>query len=40
MIGISRKTVDVHKTRLMKKLGIHNRAALVKYSIMNKLIEL
>lgn len=40
MIGISRKTVDVHKTRLMKKLDIHNRAELVKYSIANKLIEL
>ena len=40
MIGISRKTVDVHKTRLMKKLDIHNRAELVKYSITNKLIEL
>ena len=40
MIGISRKTVDVHKTRLMKKLDIHNRADLVKYSITNKLIEL
>jgi two-component system response regulator NreC len=40
MIGISRKTVDVHKTRLMKKLDIHNRAELVKYSITNKLIEI
>jgi DNA-binding NarL/FixJ family response regulator len=40
MIGISRKTVDVHKTRLMKKLDIHNRAELVKFSIANKLIEL
>lgn len=40
MIGISRKTVDVHKTRLMKKLDIHNRADLVKYSIASKLIEL
>jgi two-component system response regulator NreC len=40
IIGISRKTVDVHKTRLMKKLDIHNRAELVKYSITNKLIEL
>ena len=40
LIGISRKTVDVHKTRLMKKLDIHNRAELVKYAITNKLIEL
>jgi two-component system response regulator NreC len=40
LIGISRKTVDVHKTRLMKKLDIHNRAELVKYAIQNKLIVL
>jgi two-component system response regulator NreC len=40
MIGISRKTVDVHKTRLMKKLDIHNRAELVKYAIQNKLVQL
>ncbi|MFC1708151.1 response regulator, partial [Planctomycetota bacterium] len=39
MIGISRKTVDVHKTRLMKKLGVHNRAELVTYAIKNKLVE-
>ncbi len=40
MIGISRKTVDVHKTRLMKKLDIHNRAELVKYAIRNRLIHI
>lgn len=40
MIGISRKTVDVHKTRLMKKLDIHNRAELVRYAIQNKLVRL
>jgi two-component system response regulator NreC len=39
ILGISRKTVDVHKTRLMKKLDIHNRAALVKYAIQNRLIH-
>ncbi len=40
MIGISRKTVDVHKTRLMKKLDIHNRAELVRYAIQNKIVRL
>lgn len=40
MISISRKTVDVHKTRLMKKLDVHNRAELVKYAIQNKLVHL
>lgn len=39
IIGISRKTVDVHKTRLMKKLDIHNRAELVRYAIQNRLVE-
>ena len=39
MIGISRKTVDVHKTRLMKKLAVHNRAELVTYAIKNKLVD-
>ncbi|GIW72896.1 MAG: DNA-binding response regulator [Planctomycetota bacterium] len=38
LLGISRKTVDVHKTRLMRKLGVHNRADLVKYAIANKLV--
>jgi len=38
LIGISRKTVDVHKTRLMKKLDIHNRASLVRYAIANKVV--
>mgnify|MGYP003574406185 CR=1 FL=1 len=39
MIGISRKTVDVHKTRLMKKLAVHNRAELVTYAMKNGLVE-
>lgn len=39
MIRISRKTVDVHKTRLMKKLAVHNRAELVTFAIKNGLVE-
>ena len=38
-LGLSAKTVDVHKTRLMKKLDIHNRAALVRYAVSKKLIQ-
>lgn len=36
-IGISRKTVDVHKTRLMRKLDVHNRANLVRFAMANGL---
>lgn len=39
IIGISRKTVDVHKTRLMKKLDVHNRAELVRFALQNNMLE-
>jgi two-component system response regulator NreC len=39
-LGLSAKTVDVHKTNLMRKLRIHDRAGLVKYAIQNRLIRL
>lgn len=39
IIGISRKTVDVHKTRLMRKLDVHNRADLVRYALQNGVIN-
>lgn len=40
ILGLSQKTVDTHKTNLMKKLDIHNRVELVKYAINEKLIQL
>ncbi len=40
MLRLSQKTVDTHKTNLMKKLGIHNRVALVKYAIHKKIIQI
>lgn len=40
MLGISAKTVDVHKTHLMKKLDIHNRVDLVKYALATRLIQI
>lgn len=40
ILGLSQKTVDTHKTNLMKKLNIHNRVDLVKYAINEKLIQL
>lgn len=38
-LRLSVKTVDVHKTNLMRKLDIHDRATLVKYAIQRKLIR-
>jgi two-component system response regulator NreC len=37
---LSVKTVDVHKTNLMRKLDLHSRADLIKYAIRRKLIRL
>jgi DNA-binding NarL/FixJ family response regulator len=38
-LRLSVKTVDAHKYNLMRKLGIHNRADLVKYAIRKKLVQ-
>ncbi len=38
-LALSVKTVDAHKTNLMRKLGVHDRAGLVKYAIRRKLIR-
>jgi DNA-binding NarL/FixJ family response regulator len=32
-LGISIKTVETHRTHLMRKLGVHERTALVKYAL-------
>jgi DNA-binding NarL/FixJ family response regulator len=40
ILDISPKTVEAHKTNLMKKLNIHNRVALTKFAIQHKLIAL
>lgn len=39
-LSISAKTADVHKSNLMRKLNIHDRAELVKFAIRNKLIKI
>ena len=38
-LQISTKTVDTHKTSLMRKLDIHDRTGLVKYAIRRRLIR-
>jgi two-component system response regulator NreC len=39
LLGISVKTADTHRTKLMEKLDIHQTAGLVRYAIRNGLIE-
>jgi len=39
-LGVSSKTVDAHKFNLMRKLNIHNKAALVMWAIQNRLVKL
>ncbi|MGH9405359.1 MAG: response regulator transcription factor, partial [Terriglobia bacterium] len=39
VLGISVKTADSHRTRLMKKLDIHETAGLVRYAIRAGLIR-
>ena len=38
-LGISFKTAESHRTRIMAKLNIHETAGLVRYAIRNRLIE-
>ena len=37
-LNLSAKTVDAHKTNLMKKIDVHDRAELIRYAIQKKLI--
>lgn len=39
LLGISHRTVDTHRTNIMQKVKVKNVAELVKYAIVNKLIE-
>ncbi len=39
LLGISPKTVDVHRTRMMKKLNLHNVADIVRYAVRHRLID-
>jgi len=40
MLNISIKTVQVHRTNMMKKLDLHDRGELIKYAIQKKIIEI
>ncbi len=39
-LGLSVKTIQAHRTSLMQKLDMHDRADLIKYAIQKKIIEL
>jgi DNA-binding NarL/FixJ family response regulator len=38
-LGISHKTVESHRSAIMRKLGLHSIAEIVHYAIRNKLVE-
>ena len=40
ILGLSVKTVDAHKFNLMRKLGVHNKAELVRWAIQKKIVKL
>lgn len=40
LLGISTRTVDCYRARLMKKVEIHSLAHLVRYAVRNKIVEL
>ncbi|HXY09245.1 MAG TPA: response regulator transcription factor [Terriglobales bacterium] len=39
-LGRSIKTIEAHKFNLMRKLDIHNKAALIDYAIENKIVKM
>jgi DNA-binding CsgD family transcriptional regulator len=40
LLGISVKTADSHRTRLMQKLEIHDTAGLVRHAVRSGVIQL
>jgi DNA-binding NarL/FixJ family response regulator len=40
ILCISIKTVQAHRANLMSKLGLHDRAELIKYAIQRKIIDI
>jgi DNA-binding NarL/FixJ family response regulator len=39
-LDISKRTVEVHKAKIFKKLDIHNTAELIRYAVKNNLIKI
>ena len=39
-LGVSKNTIDTHRTRLKKKLGLRSPVALTRYAVQHGLVEL
>jgi DNA-binding CsgD family transcriptional regulator len=39
-LGIGAKTVEAHRTHIMKKLGLHSASEVVRYAISNGIVDL
>jgi DNA-binding NarL/FixJ family response regulator len=39
LLGISPKTAETHRARMMSKLGVHSISELVRYAVRNRIIE-
>jgi DNA-binding CsgD family transcriptional regulator len=39
LLGISYKTADSHRSRIMEKLGVHETASLVRYAIRQGIVR-
>ncbi len=39
ILNLSVKTVETHRSAIMRKLGVHSSAAVVRYAVRNKLLE-
>src|SRR4029077_15005845 len=39
LLGISPKTAETHRARMMTKLGLHSMSELVRYAVRNRIIE-
>lgn len=39
-LDISKRTVEVHKAKIFKKIGIHNTAELIRYAVKHNLIKI
>ena len=39
VLGVSLKTADTHRTNLMRKVGLHSIAKLVRYAVRNRIVD-
>jgi DNA-binding CsgD family transcriptional regulator len=39
VLGLSPKTVDTHRSNIMRKLRVHTTSELVRYAVRNQIVE-